>query len=282
MKNSTKRLLLFVFALPALVALVVFFPYYNHIGVNLLLVCISIIASIELMNMFIGKGLDLKWGIVMASAALTPILAYCISLNLLPKESLFIAFYLYLLVIFFMAINPGKSQFKNTINKIGAYLTLLLYPGFFISYIVRLTSLPNATLHIIVFMLLVFLNDSNAWLIGVLFGKDSRNVFEVSPNKSLVGFIGGVLASIIVCIAATFLFPEVYQSRWIPMIALGLCASVTTIAGDLVESAIKRSAGVKDSGNIIMGRGGMLDSIDSLLFTAPLFYYFLSFVIYKT
>ncbi|MGA2640402.1 MAG: phosphatidate cytidylyltransferase, partial [Spirochaetia bacterium] len=58
-------------------------------------------------------------------------------------------------------------------------------------------------------------------------------------------------------------------------LALGLCSAMTVILGDLLESGMKRSAGVKDSGGVIPGRGGMLDSVDSMIFTAPLFYYFI-------
>ena len=93
----------------------------------------------------------------------------------------------------------------------------------------------------------------------------------VSPNKSLAGFAGGLLGSLLAALISYYLFPRAGIGSLAALLFTGLCVGVTVILGDLVESALKRSAGVKDSSSFIPGRGGILDSFDSLLFSAPLF-----------
>ncbi|MCL1818410.1 MAG: phosphatidate cytidylyltransferase, partial [Spirochaetaceae bacterium] len=144
-------------------------------------------------------------------------------------------------------------------------------------YIIRLTDLPHAGAVFLLFLAVSYFNDSFAWLTGVLWGKNTRNILAVSPNKSLVGFAGGFLASILVVTAAALLWPGYFPFSLPRAVLLGCAIGITTILGDLSESAMKRSAGVKDSGALIPGRGGLLDSIDSPLFSAPAFYYLFSF-----
>jgi len=117
------------------------------------------------------------------------------------------------------------------------------------------------------------MNDSGAWLLGVLFGKNNRGVVKVSKNKSVMGFVGGTIGTFLFLGLARFQIPELSAMPLYVYIILAMVISTVTITGDLVESAMKRSCKVKDSGNIIMGRGGLLDSIDSLLLAAPFFYY---------
>jgi phosphatidate cytidylyltransferase len=95
----------------------------------------------------------------------------------------------------------------------------------------------------------------------------------------MAGFAGGIFASLFVTILSGILYPQIFSGPLYIMVLLGLTAGCTTILGDLVESGIKRSSGVKDSGSVIMGRGGLLDSIDSLLLTAPVFYYFMKLTV---
>ena len=114
-------------------------------------------------------------------------------------------------------------------------------------------------------LLLMWTNDSFAYLVGRNLGK-RRWLPEISPMKTVEGHIGGLLFSIL----AAFLI-----SRYIPVLSLGqwMIMSLTIVVfgniGDLVESKLKRSAGVKDSGDILPGHGGLLDRLDSLLFAAP-------------
>lgn len=122
------------------------------------------------------------------------------------------------------------------------------------------------------YMLLIFvmiwLNDTGAFLVGSQFGK--HRLFErLSPKKSWEGFWGGFVFCLIAGWLAWALFPHAYGGKLWEYLVLGAIVSVFSTWGDLFESMIKRAVGVKDSGNILPGHGGMLDRIDSLLFVAP-------------
>ena len=110
------------------------------------------------------------------------------------------------------------------------------------------------------------------WYNQRIFGKGTRGYIAASPNKSIVGFIGGILSSITAAILFKVLFPNIITTSYGNLAIIGFFTSLAAIVGDLIESVFKRSCNIKDSGNIIPGRGGVLDSIDSILIAAPIFY----------
>ena len=128
------------------------------------------------------------------------------------------------------------------------------------------------------YLIIVFMCDSGAWFFGVLFGKSTRGVIAASPNKSLVGFIGGILSSVASAIVVKEIYPDIFYLSYQNLVIISLITSVSAIIGDLVESVLKRSLDCKDSGTLIPGRGGVLDSIDSLLIAAPVFYIAVQFL----
>jgi phosphatidate cytidylyltransferase len=160
----------------------------------------------------------------------------------------------------------------------------MIYPGLFMEWIIKMGAWQKANIFILTFLLIVFANDSLAWTAGMLFGKGNRGIVSVSPNKSIAGFIGGLAASALIGMGAALFFPEVFAPRRFPAlpsgIILGLMSGIAGSLGDLGESAMKRSSGVKDSGFLIPGRGGVLDSIDSLALAAPVFYVICRFLFF--
>ena len=120
---------------------------------------------------------------------------------------------------------------------------------------------------------MIFLNDAAAYLFGMLFGNRKETVTAVSPNKTKIGFAAGFGTSIAVAVLIKTILPMIFTKPYYIMVIIGAATGISCIFGDLIESALKRSASVKDSGTIIPGRGGVLDSLDSLLFAAPVFYY---------
>ena len=125
---------------------------------------------------------------------------------------------------------------------------------------------------IIGFFLLIWANDTGAYLAGISFGR-TRLMERVSPKKTWEGFFGGISASILVAWLLSHWFGVVSTAGWI---AVSVIISVAGTYGDLIESMLKRSAGVKDSGSIMPGHGGFLDRFDSTIISFPLVYLFIS------
>lgn len=161
------------------------------------------------------------------------------------------------------------------IERVAGELTLLLFGFFYISiplgHLILLRGLPHGTRWILLVLLMVMLNDTCAYFTGTFFGK--RKLYpSVSPKKSIEGAIGGLVGSVVAAGIGHLTF--VPWAGAIPLLLLGLVAGVVAELGDLFESLLKRSFGVKDSGSLIPGHGGILDRLDSLLFVFPLTYYF--------
>jgi phosphatidate cytidylyltransferase len=141
-------------------------------------------------------------------------------------------------------------------------------------HLIAVRSGFSATLskHLLGFFFLVLMgSDSAAYYGGRLFGR-YKLAPSVSPGKTWEGAMAGMLASLLLAAGAHYwFFPELPLKFALPLAAL---MNVAGVLGDLTESALKRSAGAKDTAQILPGHGGILDRIDSLLFNAPLIYYF--------
>ncbi len=121
---------------------------------------------------------------------------------------------------------------------------------------------------ILVMFMMIWLNDTGAYCFGSMLGR--HRLFErLSPKKSWEGFFGGLLCSVLTGVGAWYLLPQAQLPLW-AWLVMGVLVTVFATWGDLFESLLKRNLGVKDSGNLIPGHGGILDRIDSLLFVAPM------------
>lgn len=130
-------------------------------------------------------------------------------------------------------------------------------------------------LFIMAIFIFVWLDDTGAYLVGSLIGK--HKLFErISPKKSWEGFFGGLILSLASSQAFAWFAPEINRMNW-----LGLAATVVLFGtwGDLIESLLKRTLGVKDSGNVLPGHGGMLDRFDSVMLAVPASYIYIELFI---
>jgi phosphatidate cytidylyltransferase len=125
---------------------------------------------------------------------------------------------------------------------------------------------------IVGFFLLIWANDTGAYLAGVSFGRHHL-MKSISPKKTWEGFIGGIVLAAVVAWLLSGWLGVVRTEGWI---IISLIISLTGTYGDLIESMLKRSAGVKDSGSILPGHGGFLDRFDSTIISFPLVYLFIS------
>lgn len=276
MKKIIQRLLMFIIGLPAVLVIVIALPQMHHLAANLVLALMSALGAVEFAAILGKRGYRLPTWEAAMLGSLTPIAAmFVVSFGV--NSGLVLAVFMSGVAwVISSRIFSAAADLRSMVDRTVSGISVLVYPGVFVLWIVRMTSLPHSTSVLLVFLLTVFANDSLAWFFGLLFGANNRGFIPASPNKSLAGFVGGLAASVAVGIAAPYVFPSAFIAAHLPRLLsgalLGLCSGTAAIIGDLAESTIKRSADVKDSGSIIPGRGGVLDSIDSLSFAAPFFY----------
>lgn len=275
-KKIVTRILLFITAVPLLVAIILLLDHLHHLALTILIIVVSILASWEMGVLLEKKGNPVKKFFPPLIGGILPAVAYLENIGLFTQGSMEIVLILLAMLIFASRIFVHEpEEFTDILPGITAYITVLLYPGLFISYLVKITALPHPSWVILMFLTMTFGNDTAAYIFGMLFGKTSRNVILVSPNKSITGFFAGFLTSLGIGLVWWKIMPQLFGGSLLYCLVLGVVTGIATIAGDLVESAMKRSASTKDSGSLIPGRGGILDSIDSILFTAPAFYFIL-------
>jgi len=174
-----------------------------------------------------------------------------------------------LLLLTYTVVVKNRYTFEDAAFSIlGA-----LYVGIGFFYFIETRAV--GTEFVIFALLIIWTTDSGAYFTGKKFGK-KKLWPEISPNKTIEGFLGGIAAAIIFALIFHWITP--ISSSYMILIIVTILASVFGQVGDLVESALKRQFNVKDSGNILPGHGGILDRFDSLLFVLPLLH-FLHFVV---
>jgi phosphatidate cytidylyltransferase len=191
-----------------------------------------------------------------------------------------------------MARNARNAMENITVTVFGT-----LYVGWFCSHVILLRQLPSdggdaninfgGAGYVIMLLILLWLGDGGAFFAGTGWGKH-KLIPAISPNKTVEGAIGGFVLTLVgaalikdagrvLDIFGISLFPDFGYGTYL---LIGAGVALAGQVGDLCASYIKRDAGVKDSGTLLPGHGGFLDRFDSLLFAAPLFYYFLKFAHY--
>lgn len=177
-----------------------------------------------------------------------------------------------------------QADFSKMLTGIGATVLGVFYVvflgGFIVATRVGFENAPvsNLSTKLLGFFFLTLMgSDSGAFFTGKFFGKH-KLAPKISPGKTWEGFIGGFVSSLLFAALATYLFfPELPFRASLPLAGV---MSIIGVVGDLAESAMKRGSDVKDAANILPGHGGFLDRLDSLLFNAPILYYFAKFYFY--
>jgi phosphatidate cytidylyltransferase len=158
----------------------------------------------------------------------------------------------------------------GAVLSIASTVFVVTYVGVMGSYMMAMRSLPDGFRIVLTFGLMVILNDVGSWAVGKAVGKRALAP-RISPSKTWEGALGGALVTVIVGLLTGIGFdPPITVGRGLVLAALVVLAAPL---GDLFESMLKRDFGVKDTGGVIPQHGGALDRLDSLLFTAPLFFY---------
>lgn len=165
-------------------------------------------------------------------------------------------------------------EIADAAREVAYAVLAFIYIPFLLMHLVMLRQTQFGVQWLMLLMLIVMTNDSAAYYTGSTFGKN-RLYPLVSPKKSIEGALGGLIGSICGTLLAKFtFFPQLaLADALVTAVVIGALGQT----GDLFESMLKRSFGVKDSGTIFPGHGGVLDRLDSILFAAPALYYYVLF-----
>ncbi len=170
---------------------------------------------------------------------------------------------------YFLVAAKGENR-----KRIASLFFGLLYIGIPLRWLFLLRQWPDGLYFFLLFLIGTFLSDIAAYFAGHWWGR--RKIFpQISPGKTLAG----TLASFFGGVGGVFAVGLLFGTPLLPLLPLGLLISLFSLLGDLFESMLKRDAGVKDSSHAIPGHGGFLDRLDSLLFTAPLVYFYGIFIL---
>ena len=180
------------------------------------------------------------------------------------------------MLIALFLIQFTRKENQKGVTLIALTLFGIFYIGWFFTFLVKIRYLEYGYRLVAYLLLVTKAGDIGAYLVGSRFGKHAL-IPRISPKKSVEGAIGGFLFSIAFALASKSFLPWMsFTNILISGILIGIFAQL----GDLAESLVKRDYKVKDSGLSLPGLGGMLDVIDSVLFTAPIFYIYLTIISY--
>ncbi len=258
-KISTRTLTI-VITLPIILLII-------YLGGTLYYGAISFIAiSAFLELLYIAKHHDYQLSLISGLAFTLFFLFLKNILEFIPYSSartiFVLLFFIIILEHFFLKTN------KYSIMNIALTIFMATYLGHLLSFFIDMIGLPNGKILLIFSLFTTWISDIFAYLVGINFGKNHPFPY-ISPNKTLEGTIGGILGGGLCALAFYSIIP--LKLYILPL--LGIIAATSGQIGDLFESLIKRNFGVKDSGNLIPGHGGILDCIDSILFSIPILYY---------
>lgn len=191
----------------------------------------------------------------------------------IPYDWFFVFIPAICLVIFIVQFTKRDNR---AILSISTIFFGLVYVSWFLSFLIRIRTMPEIETELLRKQLIVFLilvtksGDIGAYVIGTRLGRHSL-IPRISPKKTVEGMFGGLLFSVSVSLACISFLPSF---SLLHLLILGLLLGTLAQIGDLSESLIKRDCGVKDSGRTLPGLGGALDAVDSILFTAPVLYFY--------
>ncbi len=237
-----------------------------------------LIVTIYSLNEFISlieteKTQPPKWATLLVGGITYSTLA-ANAMELIPASGIIVIipfiFFLFLLELWRNKINP----FGNIAYSIMA-VAYIAVPFGLMMYFFNPVVLSGPFHYGIVlgFLVILWLNDTGAYFVGSLIGK--HKLFErISPGKTWEGSFGGVLFALLTAWGISFIFRQLNVTQWM---TLAIIIVISGTLGDLVESMLKRSLGIKDSGNILPGHGGLLDRFDAVLLSAPFVFVYLAF-----
>lgn len=251
----------------AVIALIIFLPllYLGGLPFDILVTLMGIVAMSEFLIM--KKKLLVSFEAIISFLLMLSILLPVFWAGFWTQDTLGGSFYLLALV---MLVYTVISKNRFSFDDAGVLLLGGLYAG--LGFRFMMLARAESLWMMLYALLIVWITDSGAYLIGRKIGKN-KLAPHISPNKTWEGSIGGSLSTVVIVGAYLYFVQAAFPYSFSTMLLWTLVFSVGGQLGDLIESAFKRHYGVKDSGKILPGHGGILDRFDSLLFVLPLMHF---------
>lgn len=225
----------------------------------------------EFFDMVSKKGILVYRYFGIITGCFIPLIAY---MRFAPSAEMEFIFMMTICLCVFL-LQFTRRNTEQALVGIATTMFGILYIGWFVSFMVKLRVLPPLNMDgrfLILYLIATTKSgDIGSYIVGTFFGKHQL-IPRISPKKSVEGTIAGSVTSFLMAVLLRNLLPAV---SFVNICIIGLLLSVVGQIGDLSESLLKRDCKVKDSGFIFPGLGGILDMIDSLIFTAPIFYFYL-------
>ena len=267
-----KRILISILIIPVL-AYIIYAPFLSGILFFIFLLFLSFFASREIHQLirrvmyFKNDKTSFLWFVVPPALILT--LEFTIRfVNVLPGAMLYTGASIAGLLFVLSIIRYGTEQ--------GAHRSFLffanfIYCGVFPLLLLLLHGRERGFMLVYFLFITAWVNDAAAYFVGFRFGR-TRGLLQHSPNKSLEGYIGAFVVTMVVANVFKLIVREGFSPDLIQTNVMGLAIALTAPLGDLGESLFKRKTGVKDSANFLPGLGGVLDIFDSVLLSVPVYY----------
>ncbi len=274
------RLLTALVALPILVASIIVPAYFPQTVWLFTAIAVLALAAGLFEFYSLTKKLELKAdaGVGYLGAALLTV-AFIFDAPTKAPDLLLISIAFFVMLLFVTQMFRFQKDFAKLLAGVGVTLLGVMYVaflgGFLIATRVGFENSPGlSTKLLLFFFVVIFGSDSGAYFAGRAFGKH-KLAPNISPGKTIEGLIGGIIAAAgFAALSTLIFFAELPYKFSIP---LAIVMAVVGVLGDLAESSIKRGSKTKDAATILPGHGGLLDRLDSLLFNAPILYYFARF-----
>lgn len=267
MWSLVKTRLISAVVLIALVLIALFFA--PEWGVALIVSGVTYAVMYELSKVF---GLMEKRGLTVVNfifATMFMVCGYVVPLRLIPLIAV-----LYIIALLTIAvIDNERVKFLDVTTS----MFLVFYSVFLLIHLTLLRMMDNGIALLILALIGAYVTDTGAYFTGLSIGKH-KLIEKVSPKKTVEGAIGGIVATVAFFVIYGAVMKNIgHDVNFLNLLILSVLCAIVAQLGDLSASVMKRSFQVKDFGNIIPGHGGIVDRVDSLMFVAPLVYYFITF-----
>jgi phosphatidate cytidylyltransferase len=243
---------------------------FNQWMLSAVIITLTVLGLYEFYTMLEHKGISIYKYFGIGMGAIIPF-SIIFRFELTKKWELS---FIVLALLFLTIMQFKRRQNSGAVVGISTTLFGILYISWFLSFLIKIRLLPDGVGLLVTVLAVTKLGDIGAYLVGSRFGRTPL-MPRISPKKSVEGAAGGMLFSVLGALVCKQMLPFSYWD----MFLIGVFLNILGQLGDLSESLMKRDCQVKDSADIIPGMGGVLDLIDSLLFTAPVFYFYINIVL---